>query len=285
MSTPTTPSTSVAVLGTGRMGGTIARRLAAQGVPLVLWNRTPERIPDDIGATIAPTPAAAARGARVVLSSLTGPEAVRQVYLGADGAASVGGRLFAEMSTVGPSAVLELEPEVRAGGSRIIDAPVIGSVDAVAAGTLQILAGGAREDVEEAEPILRQLGSVRFVGPLGSGAKLKLVSNAMLGGSLALAAELQRLGTAAGLDPRDVFWALAARFPYVGHQERAFLEHRHDQVAFALRDLTKDLDLSESLERGADLRAPIVDLARQLFDQAPGELAGLNVTAILEADA
>jgi 3-hydroxyisobutyrate dehydrogenase-like beta-hydroxyacid dehydrogenase len=273
----------VAILGTGKMGAAMASRLAGEGVRLVLWNRTRERVPAGLGA-VAATPGEAAGAADIVLSSLTGPEAIRDVYLGPDGAAAVPGKLFVEMSTVGPWSALELEPSVRAAGSSIVDAPVVGSVGAAAGGTLEILAGGRPEDVRAAEAVLSRLGHLRHVGPLGSGARLKLVSNAMLGGSLALAAELQRLGTAVGLDPESVLWALSARFPYLAQQRTAILEHRHDQVAFAMRDLTKDLDLAAGLERDAALSLPLTDHARRLFDEAPPELGGQNVTAIMETD-
>jgi 3-hydroxyisobutyrate dehydrogenase-like beta-hydroxyacid dehydrogenase len=274
---------TVAILGMGKMGGAMARRLSEQGFPLVLWNRTPDRIPTDLGAAVATSPAEAASRAEIVISSLTGPDAVRQVYLGPDGAATAGGRLFVEMSTAGPAAVLELQPALEANGSRVIDAPVLGSVDAVRAGALEILAGGAAADVMAAEPVLRSLGKVDRVGPLGSGARLKLISNAMLGGSLALASELQRLGTAAGLDPMVVWSALAARFPYLASQEAAFVGHRHDRVNFALRDLVKDLDLAVGLERETGTTAPITDHVRRIFDAAPPEVQRLSVTAILEA--
>jgi ArsR family transcriptional regulator, arsenate/arsenite/antimonite-responsive transcriptional repressor / arsenate reductase (thioredoxin) len=216
--------------------------------------------------------------------SVTGPEAVREVYLGPDGAAAVPGKLFAEMSTGGPWSALELEPAVCATGSSTVDAPLVGTVAAAAGGTPEILAGGRPEYVRAVEAVLSRLGHLRYVGPLGSGARLKLVSNAMLGGSLALAAELQRLGTAVGLDPESVLWALSARFPYLAQQRTAILEHRHDQVAFAMRDLTKDLDLAAGLERDTAMSLPLSDHARRLFDEAPPELGGQNVTAIMETD-
>src|SRR5580765_154610 len=71
------PRPRVAILGTGKMGSAIASRLAGAGFELTLWNRTRERaVALGIGQ-VAETPAAAARDAEVVISSLTGPEAVR----------------------------------------------------------------------------------------------------------------------------------------------------------------------------------------------------------------
>src|ERR1700694_3238376 len=125
---------NVAILGTGKMGAAMARRLSERGFSLVLWNRTPERIPTDVGAKVALSPAEAAYRADIVISSLTDPAAVRDVYLGQYGAALAGGRLFVEMSTAGPASVLELQPAIEASGSRLIDAAVLGRIDAVVAG-------------------------------------------------------------------------------------------------------------------------------------------------------
>ena len=74
--------TRVAVLGTGRMGGAIARRLAASGFDLTVWDRTPVKAQALNVGRVAPTPAEAIRGADVAISSLTNAAAVRDVYLG-----------------------------------------------------------------------------------------------------------------------------------------------------------------------------------------------------------
>ena len=78
-------TTSVAILGTGKMGGAMARRLASSGFDMILWNRTAARAQElGIGRVVA-TPADAARDADVVISSLTNESAVREVYLSGDG--------------------------------------------------------------------------------------------------------------------------------------------------------------------------------------------------------
>src|SRR5258705_1716079 len=106
--------TKVAVLGTGRMGGAIARRLAGSGFDLTVWDRTTERARALNVGRVAPTPAEAVRGADIAISSLTNAAAVRDVYLGPQGA-FVGAdmRLFVEMSTAGPKSIEDLSQEAR----------------------------------------------------------------------------------------------------------------------------------------------------------------------------
>ena len=84
------PEATVAVLGTGRMGGAMAERLAGQGVAVVVYNRSPERaaaLAERIGATVAASPAEAAAAADVTISMVADDEAVRALFDGPDGVA------------------------------------------------------------------------------------------------------------------------------------------------------------------------------------------------------
>src|SRR4051812_43168986 len=95
---PTVAQRRVAVLGTGKMGSAIARRLDEAGFELVLWNRTRSRA-EALGlGTIADTPADAVSGVDIVISSLTGRDAVLETYLGPGGALTTGaGKHFIDM--------------------------------------------------------------------------------------------------------------------------------------------------------------------------------------------
>jgi len=72
----------VAILGTGKMGGAMARRLNSAGHELTLWNRTRKRAEAVGVGKVAATPAEAVKDAEVVISSLTDAGAVRAAYLG-----------------------------------------------------------------------------------------------------------------------------------------------------------------------------------------------------------
>src|SRR4051794_14415320 len=136
----------IAVLGTGKMGSAIAARLSETGSDVVLWNRTRSRA-EALGlGTVADTPAAAARDANIVISSLTGPEAVLAAYLGPDGALTAGGgKHFVDMSTAGPDLVSDLETHVLAAGGTLVDAPILGAPPFIRSGTGAILISGAND--------------------------------------------------------------------------------------------------------------------------------------------
>ena len=189
---------TIAILGTGKMGSAIATRLAAAGFELVLWNRTRSRA-EALGlGTVVDTPAAAAREADLVVSSLTGPEAVGCLPRSRRRALGRGGQAFMEMSTAGPDLVAELAAHVRRSAApsstprssapRRWSAPERPRSSSVATDA----------DVAVVCPVLAALGTVRHVGRLGSAARLKLVANSMLADVIVAAAELQVAGEGIG---------------------------------------------------------------------------------------
>ncbi len=273
--------TTVAILGTGKMGGAMARRLAGAGFDITLWNRSAARAEELQLGHVAATPAAAVRGADIVISSLTNDAAVRDVYLGEDGVLSAAaGVLVVDTSTAGPDIADEIGREAQERGIRFLAAPVVGSVPAIESGKLLILAGGDQTDANQARPVLEHLGEVLYVGERASAQRLKLVANSMLGITSAAAAELIAAGTAVGLDRAQVFSILTRFAPGLAVRERGFLHDQHTPTMFAVRDLVKDLDLALRAfgDRGA--RTPLVHETRELYGEAMRDAADLDITAI-----
>jgi 3-hydroxyisobutyrate dehydrogenase-like beta-hydroxyacid dehydrogenase len=273
------PPRSVALLGTGKMGAAIAARLDAAGFELVLWNRTRSRA-EALGlGRVADTPAEASRAAAVVVSSLTGADALRAAYLGADGAiAGASGQLFIDMSTAGTEIGAELAAALASHRAGFVEAPILGSPTVVAAGGAAILAGGEPGDVERAIPILGALGAVRSVGRLGQAARLKLVANSMLGDVIESAAELQVAGEAADLDPDEVFWVLQRIVPSLEGRRGGLVDGHHAPAQFALRDLRKDLDLA--IAAFDESRTPLTHVAAGLVRAAAAQTPDLDISAV-----
>jgi 3-hydroxyisobutyrate dehydrogenase-like beta-hydroxyacid dehydrogenase len=275
-------STRVAVLGTGRMGSAIARRLSETGVEVVLWNRTRSRAESLGVGTVVATPRDAVANVDVVITSLTGPDALRTTLGGPAGAlAAARGQTFVEMSTVGPDVLDELAPLVAKVGSRFVDAPVIGAPPAVSAGAELIIAGGERADVELVRPVLQRLGELRHVGPFGSGARLKLVANSMLATVALVAAELETAGASAGLHRQTLFDVLVRLAPSLAMRRAGYVEDRHEPTLFALHDVRKDLDLALSLFHREGAHVPITALVREWVDEAAVEDGELDISAVM----
>jgi 3-hydroxyisobutyrate dehydrogenase-like beta-hydroxyacid dehydrogenase len=271
----------VAILGTGKMGGAMARRLNAAGHDLTLWNRTPERAKALGVGKVAATPAEAVASAEVVISMLTDADAVRAAYLGEGGAATAAQhQVFIEMSTAGPGVAKDIVPAIERSGAQFVEAPVLGSVGAVEAGTLIVLASGSEAAIERARPVLEALGEVRPLGEVGSAAKLKLVANSMIAGVSALAAELLAAGTAAGLNAEDVFSVLSRVAPVLNARKAGFVEHRYEPITFALRDALKDVRMAAELYERVGAQAPLTRKVKELYERAAKTAGDLDMSAI-----
>jgi len=244
--------TTVAIVGTGRMGSAMARSLARAGHDVVVQNRTRsscEALAGEIRARVVDTPAQAAAAADVAITMLADDTAVRSVFTGPDGlveGAHEGGVLI-DMSTVLPDTIRSLAEAVRATGSGILDAPVSGSVSLAEAGSLTLMVGGEAADLERARPVLESLAKTIFhLGPLGAGAGMKLAVNAVICGLNGALAEGLVLAEAAGVDRAvayDVIAAGAAGAPYLGYKRAQFVDPETAPVAFTLALTEKDLRL------------------------------------------
>jgi 3-hydroxyisobutyrate dehydrogenase-like beta-hydroxyacid dehydrogenase len=272
----------ITMLGTGKMGSALARRLAEAGYQLTVWDRTADRAKALGVGRVAASPAEAVAEADFVISSLTGPEALRAAYLGPGGALeSAHGQLFLDMSTAGPDFETELAPHVASTGSHLVDATIVGAPPIVERGEAVILAGGDDADVERARPVLEHFGTVRHVGRFGNGARLKLIANSMLAQVVLGAAELQNAGEVAGLDAADVFWILARFVPTLEPRRAAYVENELQPTMFALHDLRKDLDLALGVFHAEEAPAPMTAIARELVGQALGEFSDNDIGALV----
>lgn len=208
----------ITFLGLGLMGRAMAQRLLDQGFELTVWNRNATRAEPfrNTGARIAPSPAEAARGADSVIAMLADDGASRDVWLGEAGAlaAMPPGALAIESSTLTVGWVRELGAQARARGMEFLDAPVTGSKPQAEQGALNFLVGGEAAAVERAAPLFAAMGRGRVhVGPMGSGALLKLINNFMCGVQLASLGEAIGMAQRSGLDIRRTADVLAAGSP------------------------------------------------------------------------
>lgn len=242
--------TRVAVCGLGRMGTAMAQTLLAAGHPVTVWNRTPSAVAAlaGQGAVAAASPAAAAAEAAVVVLMLFDGNACERVLSGPDGvlAGAAPGTLVLNLSTVGPEESAAFAERARAGGLRYVEAPVLGSVPAVRAGSLTILAGGTAGDVAAVTPVLAVWGSPRHTGEVGTATALKLVANLALGVVAAGMRDAVRLGEDFGL-PRDLVLdtlALGAFERVAGRSRERLGADDYDGAPFTLGALAKDLDLA-----------------------------------------
>ena len=277
---------SIGFIGLGTMGTRMAKRLLDSGHALTVWNRTRSRAEPlaEAGASVAATPAEAARAGEFVITMVTDPAALRAVAEGDTGvlAGLRPGSVLIDMSTVGPAAVRELEPRIPA-GTGFVDAPVLGSISEAEAGTLRIFVGGEEELFLRVRPVLEVLGDPLHVGGLGTGAAAKLIANSTLFAVIAALGEAIALGETLGLSRDKVFEVLAAT-PLAAQAERrrSALEQDSYPPRFKLSLARKDAELLVEAAKGAGVDLRLAEAARSwLADAERTGLGDLDYSAVL----
>ncbi len=275
----------IGVAGTGKMGSTVATRLASLGERVTVWNRTQARAQPllDAGIGWAATPRDLAEKADIVITLLTDEAALDEVFLAANGLLSgaVAGKLFVEMSTVPPAKHPAMAARAKAVQAAYLECPVGGSVGPAKEGKLIGFVGGAKEDLARASPVLNQLcRRVEHVGGHGAGAAMKLAVN------LPLMVYWQTLGEALslleplGLDPARVIDILAdssggpnmlkVRGPMIAQA----LSGAKGPVTVDVATMRKDVRMMLAQASGNGRELPLTQATLANFDRAAE--AGLN---------
>ena len=275
----------VAVLGAGRMGAAMVRRLVDAGHVVSVWNRTPGPVallveelgPDRLRA--ARTPAEAVTGAEVVLSMLADGQVTRTVLLDTSVVAALSpGSVVVDLGTSGVAAAQVLGRELSRAGVRFVDAPVSGSVPAVAAGTLLVMASGDSDAVGRAEPVLSAFARrVMHVGDVGAGQVMKLAVNLVVHDLNAAVSEALRLAESSSVSREDAYAVLQESVvgaPFVQYKRSAFLDPA-TPVAMSLALVEKDLRLITEHARAHGEPAPVTEQAlvsvRRAMEAGMGE--------------
>lgn len=258
---------TVGVVGAGRMGSAIAHALRAAGHDLIVWNRTrdaADRLAGEVGGRAVDHPRDVADAADVSISMLADGAAVDTVYGAPDGliAGARHGTVLVDSSTVPPAVLQRHEPAIRERGAGVLDAPVSGSVALAESGKLTLMIGGEAEDLVRARPVLEAYGATIFhMGPLGSGAAMKLAVNTVIFGLNQALAEGLVLAERAGVPSErayDVLAASAVGAPFVGYKRAAFLDPEGTAAAFTAHLAAKDLRLIGELAETVGLVMPQV---------------------------
>jgi 3-hydroxyisobutyrate dehydrogenase-like beta-hydroxyacid dehydrogenase len=268
----------IAFLGIGIMGSRMAANLVRAGHEVTVWNRTQARAEEFVdrhAATRADTPAEAAHDAQALITMVVDGPQVREVLLGADGAAARApeGALCIDCSTIGRVATLELGRELASRGLSLVDAPVTGSSPRAEDGTLTIMAGGSEEDFTRAKPLLEAMGKlIVHCGPLGNGQMVKLINNAVAATNAAVLGQALVVGAKSGVDLGalvDVMAAGSGASTMLDLKARPMREHDYTTL-FKLDHMLKDVRLCLEEGQASGVPFPFAALTREVLTAASG---------------
>jgi 3-hydroxyisobutyrate dehydrogenase-like beta-hydroxyacid dehydrogenase len=281
----------VGFIGLGIMGFPMAKRLIEAGHQLTVYNRTASKAEPlvKMGAKLAATPAECAKGAEFVISIVTDGPDVEAVLLGKDGALS-GAKaptLFIDMSTIAPDAARRISLALGDKGISFLDAPVTGGDVGAREGTLSILVGGEKEDLEKARELFNALGKkITHCGAQGAGQTVKACNQILCALNMVGIVEALHLAGASGIPAETLLealtpgaggsWALEKLGPRIAAGDFA--------PGFMIRLIQKDLRIVEAMASQAGLPLAGTATARAYFqdNEAAGEGA-LGTQAMYKA--
>jgi 3-hydroxyisobutyrate dehydrogenase len=266
-------STTVAFVGTGVMGASMAGHLLAAGYRVVVFNRTRARADSLLaqGAIWADSPGEAASGADVVISMVGYPADVEAIYFGSAGIIerAPAGAVLVDMTTSSPTLAETIAAAASARGLTALDAPVSGGDIGARNATLTIMVGGDEPSFLAVEPLLRVMGAnVVLQGGPGAGQHTKMANQVAIAGSMLATVESLSYADAAGLDTRRVLqsigagsaasWSLANLAPRILNGDFA--------PGFYVKHFVKDMRIA--LESAAEMGIvlPGLSAAKRLYD-------------------
>ena len=282
---------TVGFIGLGIMGGPMARRLVEAGHQVTVYNRTESKCASLVaaGAKQAATPRAAAEGNEIVICIVTDSPDVEAVLLGKDGAihGAKEGALFIDMSTIAPATAKNVGEALKAKGIAFLDAPVTGGDVGAQKGTLSILVGGEKADLERAGEVFQVMGKrVTHCGPQGAGQTVKACNQILCALNMLGICESLHLARLNGIDQNVIVEALSA-----GAGGSWALENLGSRIAradfgpgFMVKLIQKDLRIVQDAAKAVGLSLEGTALTQRFFseNESKGE-ADLGTQAMYKA--
>jgi len=289
-----TDTTTVAFIGLGVMGSSMARNLLQAGYNLVVHTRTPSKAQPllDAGATWAATPGEAAKQSQVTITMVGYPQEVEDLWIGDGGIVdnACPGSYLIDMSTSSPTLARELHAIGAVNDLHVLDCPVTGGDIGAREARLTIFVGGEKEDLEEVSPVLDCMGeTISYQGIAGMGQMAKLANQIALAGAMLGATEAIAFARQTGLSPELLVPALqdgtAGSFVLENLIPRALAKDY--SPGFFVKHFIKDMGLALDIADELELTLPGLETAYQLYDLLSvvgGDSLGTQALALIYED-
>jgi len=265
-------------IGLGNLGGHLAVSLLQAGHRVTVYDRNPALAERHaaLGATIAPSVSALAEQVDHVFTCLPNP-AVSEAVLAELMTGLKPGATWIENSTLGRDDVLRLAGLARIGQVRLLEAPVTGGVHLAARGEITVLLGGDQDLVDLHRPALSVIGKRLFhMGPLGSAAIIKVITNMLAFIHLKATSEALMLAKRGGLDLGQTWQAIAASSgnSFVHETEGALILNGSYDIAFNIDLALKDLGFALGFGKEFGVPLDLASITNQTYIAARAAYGG-----------
>ena len=252
---------NVAFLGTGLMGGPMARRLLKAKYPVVVYNRTREKTRSlkEEGAEVAETARQAIESAGCIVLMLADAGAIQSLFFPSDSPRpDLKGRTVIQMGTISSAESIGFKKVIEEAGGTYLEAPVFGMTPQAESGDLVLMVGSTPQQFEQWKPLLKTFSrEPDYVGPVGNGAALKIALNQIIASHMVSFSFSLGLVQRKGIDVNlfmKILRNTSLHAPYFDGKLPRMLKRDYSNPPFPAKHLLKDirLALAEAAECGLD---------------------------------
>ena len=263
----------VGLIGLGNMGRGMALTLKRNGFEVVGTDvsiATRESLAKE-GISVRETIGEVVSECDLVILSLPTAAIVEQVVSGPNGilANAKPGLLVVDTSTSHPETTRRLARALNAAGMSMLDAPVSGGPKGAITATMAMVIGGAKEDLERAEPILAAMTAKRVhVGDIGAGHVAKIANNLFAAAHLLIAGEVTRMAAKAGVPTEQLLQGINAgsgRSFITEHSYPTWIMNGQFDSGFTMKLMRKDVRLSQELISALAIDLPMSAKVAELW--------------------
>jgi len=293
---PSLKEKPIGIVGLGRMGANMGRRLRDCGYRIAsvhdICEDVARKFAEEIGSQAASSLADLSANAAIVVTVVSDDQAMEAIYAGESGLfAHAEGKTYLNCATVTPDIHRKLAAEAAKRGAASLEACMASSIPQARNGELYLMIGGDKAAFDAVEPLLRDLSSqLLYIGEAGRAAEVKALVNMVMNMNTAALAEGLGLGKALGLDLET----LAKVFSQTGARSRVLETDGEDMIArdhecyFSAAHAAKDSGIALALARQASLELPMAESAyeqyRRMVEAGLGELDKSGVAELTFPD-
>jgi 3-hydroxyisobutyrate dehydrogenase len=266
----------IGFVGVGRMGSNMARRLKDCGYPVAavydVRQEAAAALAQELGCRAAANLSEVTESADIIITVVTDDKAMAKIFTGKKGGLlhKAAGKIFINCATVSPEAQVNAYKAAKKAGADALEGCMAASITQAREGTLYLMCGGDEQTFNRARPILEKLSSnLRYVGPSGQAARVKLLVNMVMNINTAGLAEGLGLADSLGLDlglVREIFSQTGAN-SRVLQTDGEDMQNREHSCFFSGEHAAKDSGLALALGKQKKLDLPLAAATKKQYDR------------------
>lgn len=274
---------TIAFIGIGVMGKSMARNLMKKGYEVSVYTRTKEKAQDIVseGAQWCDTIPACVADKDAVITMVGYPKDVEEVYFGENGilANAKKGAYLIDMTTTSPKLSVKIYNEAKAQGKIALDAPVSGGDSGARNGTLSIMVGGDKDAYDACMELFEAMGTnIIYEGKAGNGQHTKMANQIALSGVIACVCEAISYAEKVGLDVQTMLdsisqgaagsWQMSNNAPRIlkGDMNPGFF------IKHYIKDMTIATEEADAVSLKMPVLSEVLNMYKELADKGYGDL-------------